>query len=164
MFNILSRPRVIDAGLRPANTDKLRPSQQVPEARPAEAVTWGTSAVAGRGLFAERRFEAGELISRSPAVAVRYADLDPALAPYGFRVNRAAVDPGCADELMPYAIVFGPASVCNHADKPNASVTFRRSSECGFEAELIATHAIAAGDEIFICYPDFRIYQKRGLF
>jgi hypothetical protein len=159
-----SRTRVNEARpLNKAATARLRMLKPVPGARSADAVDWRASTVAGRGLFAERRFEPGELVSRSPALAVRYADLDPKLAPYGFRISRGPAEGACPDEEMPYAIVFGPVSVCNHAEAPNAAVSFRHVPECGLEAALVAMQPIAAGEEILIRYPDFGVYRRRGL-
>jgi len=128
------------------------------------SLCWGTSPIAGRGLFASRAIANGEHIICSPALYVRGASLDAIVSPYAFAVDRNESPDQPPIGPTQFALVFGPISLANHADEPNAAVTFTRSVERGLEAHVTSLTPIAAGDEIFICYPDRSRYQPAGWF
>lgn len=98
----------------------------------------------GRGVFAGRRFQLGELIERAPVIVIPATE-GPALAAtlldaYDFRWNH---------RQRQSAIVLGYGSLYNHADGPNARYTRLFDSE---EMEFTALRTIEAGEEILINY------------
>lgn len=130
----------------------------------SSSVCWGTSPVAGRGLFASRAIAKGERIICSPALYVRGNDLDAIVSPYAFALDRDETPGHPQVGPVQFALVFGPVSLANHADTPNAAVTFIRSVERGLEAQVTALASITPGEEIFIRYPDRNRYQPAGWF
>jgi SET domain-containing protein len=108
----------------------------------------GLSPGRGRGLFAAERIAAGEIIERACTV---YIDAGQAVAldrmlPLGdfyFRHPLAK-----EDGLM----VLGLASLCNHAEAPNADVRFDDGGAVGWIAVLYALSEIAQGQEITYRY------------
>lgn len=99
----------------------------------------------GRGVFATRRIEAGEIIEVAPVVT--YDDHDFQM-PCSRMIAELGNYPFEWDETRA-ALVFGKGSFMNHSDAPNCiyernfaeqSITFR------------AARAVAAGEEICIDY------------
>jgi SET domain-containing protein len=108
----------------------------------------GMSPGRGRGLFAAESIAAGEIIERACTV---YIDAQQALAldrmlPLGdfYFQHPLAKEEG----LM----VLGFASLCNHADDPNADIRFEEGGDCGWIAVLHALRDIAAREEITYRY------------
>lgn len=108
----------------------------------------GVSPGRGRGLFAAERVVSGEIIDRACTV---YIDADQAKAldlmlPLGdfYFQHPLAKDEG----LM----ALGLASLCNHAEDPNADVRFEDGGALGWIAVLYALRDIAAGEEITYRY------------
>jgi len=152
---IEQRPRPAAAPVRPAS-----PAND----NTGSPVCWGTSPVAGRGLFASRAIATGEHINCSPALFVRSSGLDAIVSPYAFALDRDETPGHPQVGPVQFALVFGPVSLANHADAPNAAVTFTRSLERGLEAHVSALASIEPGEEIFIRYPDRNRYQPAGWF
>lgn len=98
------------------------------------------SPVEGLGVFARRRFEAGELI-RAVNV-VREVTADAPLRPeQGERFEHCAYPDG-------KVVLYGePDCFYNHSCDPNAWARYR-----GGPAEIVARHPIDAGDEIRVDY------------
>lgn len=94
----------------------------------------------GRGVFATRVFQEGDLIETCPVIVVPEGEIedDTALDPYTFRWTATTV-----------AIVLGLGGLYNHSYRPNA--IYRRRVEAR-EMEFIAHRDIHAGEEIFVNY------------
>ncbi|MBU1213387.1 MAG: SET domain-containing protein-lysine N-methyltransferase [Alphaproteobacteria bacterium] len=108
----------------------------------------GSSPGRGRGLFAAARIARGEIVERACTVFIsaEQAKALDAMQPLGdfyFEHPRAK-----EEGLM----VLGMASLCNHADQPNAHVRFIDGGPCGWIAELYALDDIPAGAEITYKY------------
>ncbi len=108
----------------------------------------GTSPGRGRGLFAAAPIAAGEVIERACTV---YIDAQQALSldrmlPLG---DFYFQHPLSKEEGL---MVLGQASLCNHADEPNADVRFEEGGNCGWVAVLHALRDIGAGQEITYRY------------
>ncbi len=108
----------------------------------------GSSPEHGLGLFAAASIAAGEIIDRACSVLItlEQATALGAMSPLGdyyFEHPRAKEDG---------LIVLGLASLCNHADRPNAHVRFIDNRRCGWIAELYALDDIPAGKEITYKY------------
>lgn len=157
MLRTIHRP-AIDRLLHQTRSSARRPVAHAND-NAGIPVSWGQSTVAGRGLFATGAFAPGCEIVCSPAHDVSSETLDALVSPYAFAVDRSS----CTG-VTQFALVFGPVSLANHSDEPNAAVTFTRTPERGLEAHVTALLPIAAGDEIFICYPDRHRYQPAGWF
>ncbi|MEQ1695834.1 MAG: SET domain-containing protein-lysine N-methyltransferase [Hyphomicrobiaceae bacterium] len=158
--------RTLIYGLFPRSANMLHPtpaSPSKPRDGAGSAISWGVSGVSGRGLFSTCTILTGEPIICSPAMAVKAAALDASVSPYAFVLNRE-LSADCDDMAAEYALVFGPVSLANHADAPNAAVSFVKTTERGLEAQLTALRTIPKGSEIFICYPDRHRYVKPGWF
>jgi len=115
-----------------------RPGKAIPRVSPGR----------GRGLFALRPIRAEELIDRAFTVPIsieQCPQLDR-LRPLG---DLYFADP---EDARAGLMVFGLASLCNHADKPNADVRFRGGGGLGWLADLVAICDIAAGEEITYRY------------
>ena len=116
-------------------------------ARPSSAGP-GRSGDRGRGLFAYADIAAGELIDRACTVEIA-ADQSPALDqmhPIGDFYFEHPADRNAG--LM----AFGLMSLLNHSSTPNAHVRFHRHDEAGWLIDLVATKAIAVGEEITYRY------------
>jgi uncharacterized protein len=98
----------------------------------------------GRGVFAQKRFRAGELIERCPVILLNPAERDrigsTILAMYCFCW-------GTDSEKM--AIALGYGSIYNHSYEPNAD--FHRAVEDG-AIDFVALRDIDRGEEITINY------------
>lgn len=95
------------------------------------------SSVGGRGVFAARDLERGQVIERCPVLIG--ADMEaPILRDYKFYIsdNRSAV-------------ALGYGSLYNHAQDPNASWKLRPKDR---QMVFIARRPIPKGTEIFISY------------
>ena len=113
-----------------------------PEAKPAIQVRRVRGM--GRGVFAARRFRAGEVIEVCPVVPLPRSQVrkcrGEALDRYIFQWPR----PG-----YPAAVVLGCGSLYNHAADPNATFAPRP----GADAMIFrAARPIAAGEQIFVDY------------
>jgi uncharacterized protein len=108
------------------------------------AITIGSSAGRGRGVFAARRFEPGETIEVCPVIALSEADartLDgTGLYDYYF---------GWGEDGKAAAIALGYGSLYNHSPVPNA--VHRKHHADGF-ISVTAVKLIERGEEIFIRY------------
>lgn len=98
----------------------------------------------GRGVFATRALEAGEVIERAPVIVIpgdEWEDMqETSLAEHCFSWG-----PTLADA----AVVFGHGSFYNHSYSPNARFVRRLEEQA---MEYVARRAIAAGEEITINY------------
>jgi len=115
-----------------------RPVKAAPAATPGK----------GRGLFAAQAIAAGELIDLACTVPLTPAQckaLDTML-PFGDFYFEHPVDRTAG------LVVFGPHSLCNHSDAPNADVQFASDAALGWVAQLIALADIPAGAEITYRY------------
>jgi uncharacterized protein len=104
----------------------------------------GESGNRGRGLFATRPINCGELIEAAPVVVVPHAQvaqLDATiLGDYYFVWG---------DNKQDAAILLGRCSLCNHSYEPNARFVLVPAQRT---IEFIALRAIAAGEEITTNY------------
>ena len=102
----------------------------------------------GRGLFAREGIAKGEVIARAcsvPINAEQCLKLDK-MQPLGDFYFAHPLDEKLG--LM----VLGMPSLCNHADPPNADVTWHEDKEVGWIATLTALADIPAGGEITYRY------------
>jgi uncharacterized protein len=110
----------------------------------APGVNVATSPGRGRGVFAGRRFEPGEIVEVCPAIVLSEADarkLDATgLYDYYF---------GWGEDGTQAAIVLGYGSLYNHSFTPNAE---HRKNFAEGTMSIVAARPIATGEEIFIRY------------
>jgi len=102
----------------------------------------------GRGLFARAPIAKGEVIARAcsvPIDAEQCLKLDK-MQPLG---DFYFAHP--QDEKLGL-MVLGQPSLCNHADRANADVTWHKDEEVGWIATLVALTDIAPGEEITYRY------------
>jgi uncharacterized protein len=102
------------------------------------------SASRGRGVFAARRFRAGEVIEVCPVIALSSDDaarLDETHL-YNYYFGWGADNKGAA-------IALGFGSLYNHSYDPNAAY---QKSEADSTISIIAVKPIAPDDEILIKY------------
>jgi SET domain-containing protein len=98
----------------------------------------------GRGVFAQKRFRAGELIERCPVILVNSTERD--------RIGSTILGMYCfcwgtdTDEM---AIALGYGSIYNHSYEPNAE--FHRAVEGG-TIDFVALRDIDRGEEVTINY------------
>ncbi len=109
----------------------------------------------GRAIFALTNIERHAVILQSQAVLLPREDCtklaETSIWPYRFSLGEQC------------AIVFGDISFCNHADAPNAAVSWTRLSSTTAIASLIALTGISANSEIVITYSDAEEYRRRGI-
>src|SRR5438105_5668568 len=98
----------------------------------------------GRGVIADRRFQAGETIERPPVIVISANEAplirDTRLKSYYFEWG---------DDCKQAAIALGYGSLYNHSYTPSARYEFREDEEC---LEFIALRDIEPGEEITINY------------
>lgn len=94
----------------------------------------------GRGVFAAVAIAAGDLLEAAPSVEI-VDDIVPGTALDDFPFAH----PEDPDKAL---IVFGLASLMNHADDPNTAETKRRAEGIGWVVETRAVRDIAPGEEI----------------
>jgi SET domain-containing protein len=136
------------------NSDKSIPNK---DADGPQLLDWGARCVKavpgvspgrGRGLFAAARIGAGEVIERACTVYIgagQAVTLDRMLPLGDFYFQHPLAK---EDGLM----VLGLASLCNHADEPNADVRFDEGGPFGWIAVLYALSEIAQAQEITYRY------------
>jgi SET domain-containing protein len=104
----------------------------------------GPSPGKGRGVFADRRIEAGAIIEEAPVVVVPRAEVEhldrTVLGDYYFLWG--------ADEEEA-ALLLGLCSLCNHSYQPNA--VFQCQPEAG-TIRFVALRSIEEGEEITANY------------
>jgi SET domain-containing protein len=108
----------------------------------------GISPGRGRGLFAHEAIAKGEVLERACTVYIDAAQapaLDKMLPLGDFYFEH----PLSKQEGL---MVLGLASLCNHADDPNADVRFEDGGALGWIAVLHALRDIGAGEEITYRY------------
>lgn len=109
----------------------------------------------GRGVFAARRFEPGDIIEICPVIPLSQGDArkldDTALRDYYFGWGKDRAEAG---------IVLGYGSLYNHAFAPNAE--HRKHVDDGIMS-VIAVRPIAVGEEIFIRYETGRNDDPQAL-
>ena len=97
----------------------------------------------GRGVFAAAPIAAGELLETAPTVELDRHDTETivgtTLDNYYF-AHPADPEGGL--------LVFGLASLINHADNPNTETTPRHATGLGWLLELRALREIAPGEEL----------------
>lgn len=98
----------------------------------------------GRGVFAQRRFQRGDIIERVPVIVIP-ATQRPLIAET--ILNFYQFEWG--EDGKETAIALGYGSLYNHSYQPNAH--FRELSD-RLEIEFVALRRIAKGEEIFINY------------
>ena len=107
----------------------------------------------GRGVVAERRIEAGELVERAPVVIIPHTEraaVDPTnVGNYIFMWEPGTTGEDIYRQEGRAAVVLGFASLVNHSGRPNCAFTRH------FEAlalDLYAIRTIEAGEEITFDY------------
>jgi SET domain-containing protein len=115
---------------------------------PRVKVVPGVSPGRGRGLFAAAGIAEGEILERACTIHVSEKQTDALedilpLGDYYFR-HPQSDDAGL--------IILGMASLCNHADQPNAHIRFEDEGEVGWVAVLHALRNIECGEEITYRY------------
>lgn len=98
----------------------------------------------GRGVFAKRRFEAGELIERAPIIPLSQVEepRDPQLVLYHYIFS-------WGPEGKQSALALGYGSLYNHSYTPNALYIVHELEKC---IDFIAYQAIEISQEITINY------------
>lgn len=117
----------------------------------------------GRGVIAGRFFAQGTTIEQAPAIefpAAERATIDGTALFSHYFVNPAQYSKG---ENIDGYIALGLSSLCNHAEKPGARVTWRRDS-LGLWADLVALRDLAAGQEVTVYYTNIEEYPDRSHF
>lgn len=107
---------------------------------PPADVVWGESPGCGRGVFAARAFDAGELIERTPCLTFPAKDWPP--------IEKTRLDDYCfvwGSDRKEGALPLGYGSVYNHSYRPNATYVRRLAEHL---MEFVAIRDIAEGDEI----------------
>lgn len=118
----------------------------------------GVSPGRGRGLFAIDAIGAGEVIDRACTVPIEVAQakaLDTMLPLGDFYFQH----PRSGEAGL---MVLGLASLCNHADAPNAHVRFENDISCGWIAVLFALADICPGSEITYRYRCPLWFEEKG--
>ena len=98
----------------------------------------------GRGIFALRAFETGDLIERAPVLVIPAEQSD--------HIEQSVLKDYYYDWRKPdgnRAIVLGCGSLYNHSYQPNARYV-RRFDEC--EMDYVALRPIAEGEEVCVNY------------
>lgn len=97
----------------------------------------------GRGVFAAAPIRAGELLESAPTAELDQRDTDTAVGTTFD--NYYFAHPSDPDRGL---LVFGVASLVNHADEPNSETVARREDGVGWILELRALRDIAPGEEL----------------
>ena len=106
-----------------------------------ETLRVGRSAIHGTGVFANRRFEADEVIERCPVLTLAGNDAD------------AVVDTVLGNYVYEwehgYALALGYGSLYNHSHQPSARYEMDYDHD---EIHVVARRRIKRGEEITISY------------
>ena len=113
----------------------------VPEVEPPTGLRAGPSPRHGLGVFATRRFAAGEVLERAPVLVVPTADEE--------HIAGTALDGYCFAWDGGMALALGFGSLYNHSTTPNAR--YWTMPEEGL-VEYVAHTDIEPGDEVCINY------------
>ncbi|WP_426958358.1 SET domain-containing protein-lysine N-methyltransferase [Muricoccus radiodurans] len=107
----------------------------------------------GRGVLADRRIEAGELVERSPVLIIPHADRAAADSmitfTYVFMWEHDTVEEDLYKHEGRAAIALGYTSLLNHSYTPNC--TFIRHID-ELLLDLVALRTIEPGEELTIDY------------
>lgn len=94
----------------------------------------------GRGLYAGRDMQAGEVLEVAPMIVYPTQNVDPHTQRYVWHHGKRK-----------YALPLGRMSLCNHSKRPNAGV---KIDERNGTATLHTLKRVLAGTELFIDYGD----------
>ena len=108
-----------------------------------EFVRIGPSTVSGRGAFALKKINEGDIIERCPALEVTDQDVGGELLNYVFY--------GSTESTR--LVVMGNGMLFNHSSTPNVAY-YREQGELGVELVLYALRNISKGEELFYTYGD----------
>lgn len=104
----------------------------------------GNSPGKGRGVFASRRIESGEVIEEAPVIVVPASQIEhldrTVLGDYYFLWG---------EEQKDAALLLGLCSLCNHSYQPNASFTLQPDANT---IRFVALRNIEPGEEITTNY------------
>jgi uncharacterized protein len=107
----------------------------------------------GRGVVAEERLAAGQLVERSPVLVIPGKDragTDPTIVfTYVFMWEHGTIEEDLYEHEGRAAIALGYTSLLNHSYKPNCEF-IRHIDE--FVIDLVALRDIEAGEELTIDY------------
>jgi SET domain-containing protein len=113
----------------------------------------GPSSISGRGVYAERRFRAGELVERCEVLRIPAAQLaavqQTVLSDYLF---------SCDDKSGDVSIALGYGSLYNHSDDANAE--YVKDAQNNMIA-ITARRDIAPGEELTVTYQRFWLLDGR---
>ena len=105
------------------------------------AIRFGRSPIHGTGVFANRRFEADDVIERCPVLVLTGTDAD------------AVVDTVLGNYVYEwehgYALALGYGSLYNHSHRPTARYEMAYDED---EIHVVARRRIKTGEEITISY------------
>ncbi|MDZ7615761.1 MAG: SET domain-containing protein [Patescibacteria group bacterium] len=104
----------------------------------------------GRGVFAQQRFQPGDVIEQAPVVVIPEPQWE-------LLEQTALRDYYCAWDEENDCFALGYGAVYNHSDQPSARRVYRKEQRI---MEFIADRAIEPGEEITVCYrcvPWFRV-------
>ncbi len=109
----------------------------------------------GRGVQAVEAIAPGELLELATTILLSSAECDriegTTMGDYYF------AHPANTEEGL---VVLGLASLCNHAEDPNAEVRWEEAPGLGWIAKLVSLRAIAPGEEVtrrYRCPPWFPV-------
>jgi len=108
-----------------------------------EFVRIGPSTVSGRGAFALKKINEGDIIERCPALEVTDQDVGGELLNYVFY--------GSTESSR--LVVMGNGMLFNHSSTPNVAY-YREQGELGVELVLYALRNINKSEELFYTYGD----------
>jgi hypothetical protein len=110
------------------------------EIEPPTDVVWGESPGRGRGVFAARPLQAGELIERAPCLTFPAADWKG--------IEKSAFDDYCfvwGEDRKGGTLPLGYASLYNHSFEPNATYVRRLAEHV---MDFVVIRDVAKGEEL----------------
>lgn len=114
-------------------------------------IKYGYSAVGGRGVFATKNIQTGELIERCPLVPLvlrSKQQTDPAIWSYCYTKPLCDCNE-CKTNGFLFYMVLGHGMVYNHQDNNNAEMKFDHKN---LFVDIIANRDIENGKEVFVTY------------
>ncbi|MDY7003709.1 MAG: SET domain-containing protein-lysine N-methyltransferase [Cyanobacteriota bacterium] len=117
----------------------------------------------GRGIIATQHIPKGKLLEVAPVEVFQFEQKQSINETEVFKYYFVKPSEYSKSKDVKRYLIFGLASLCNHAEEPNARVEWVEN-EIGLWSHLIAQRDIEVGEEVTLFYTNIDEYSEANKF